>query len=181
MIRALCPLLLSTTCALAGCWWGNKGTYDDNATGTGTGRFHDDHVAYAVAEPGDGWTKVTLESTNIAWHHPGLGAGILVNSHCEGVKDAPLEGLTGELMMGTTEREIVEQTLKPFSGREALETIATGKIDGVPRKRGMFVLKKDGCVYDVVYDSRPDRFDDGLAAFRRVCSGLEVGPRRDRG
>ena len=157
----------------AGCW-GNVGTYVER-------RFTDDHVNYTTGDPGDQWTRVVLESTNVAWHNPALAAGILVNSHCEGVKDAPLEGLTGELMMGSTEREVLSQTLKPFAGREALETIALAKIDGVPRQRALFVLKKDGCVYDVVYDAPPQRFEAGLAAYRRVRDGIEIGPRRDRG
>ncbi|MDP2344639.1 MAG: hypothetical protein Q8O67_27060 [Deltaproteobacteria bacterium] len=158
---------------VAGCW-GNTGSYVER-------RFQDDHVNYNTGEPGPEWKRVILESTNVAWHNPTLAAGILVNSHCEGVKDAPLEGLTGELMMGSTEREVLSQVLKPFSGREALETIARAKIDGVLRQRALFVLKKDGCVYDVVYDAPPDRFADGLADYQKVRDGLEVGPRRDRG
>ena len=61
----------------------------------------------------------------------------------------------------------------------ALETMAIAKIDGVPRQRALFVLKKDGCVYDVVYDAAPLKFDEGLAAYRRVRDGLDVGARRD--
>jgi hypothetical protein len=163
------------TVSMSGCFlWANEGTYVNQ-------RFEDDHVNYGTGEPGAGWTRVKLEGTNLVWHAPALAAGILVNSHCEGVKDAPLEGLTGELMMGTTERHVLEQTLMPWSGREALETVATAKLDGVPRKRVMFVGKKDGCVYDVVYDAAPASFDAGLAAYRRVRDGLEVGPRTDRG
>ncbi len=144
-------------------------------------RFEDAHVSYTLGAPGEGWREVRLEGTNVVWHHADLAAGILVNSHCEGVGDSPLEGLTNELLMGTTEREVLSQVVKPFSGREALETIATAKLDGVLRKRAMFVLKKDGCVYDVVYDAAPDHFDAGLAAYNNVVAGLDVGPRRDRG
>lgn len=167
--------LTLSTLAGSGCFlFANEGAYKDE-------RFEDDHVGYGVGEPGDGWVPVQLEGVNVVWHQPALAAALMVNSHCEGVKDAPLEGLTGELLIGTTEREILEQTLKPWSGREALETIATAKLDGVLRKRAMFVLKKDGCVYDVVYDAAPATFDAGLAAYRKVRDGLDVGPRKDRG
>ncbi len=173
-MRILSVLAASLVAAgLVGCW-GSTGRYVDE-------RFEDQHVNYAAGDPGEGWTRVELASTNIAWHNPALAAGILVNSHCEGVSDAPLEGLTGELMMGSTEREVLSQSLRPFSGREALETIARAKVDGVPRQRALFVLKKDGCVYDVVYDAPPERFAAGLADYARVRDSLEVGPRRDHG
>ena len=161
-----------TFCLLACACWGSGSSYIDR-------HFKDAHVDYSTGEPGEGWTRVMLQGTNVAWHNPTLAAGILVNSHCEGVKDSPLEALTGELMMGSTERELLSQTLKTFAKREALETMAIAKIDGVPRQRALFVLKKDGCVYDVVYDAAPLKFDEGLAAYRRVRDGLDVGARRD--
>ena len=55
----------------------------------------------------------------------------------------------------------------------------TADLDGVPMRYDVWVLKKDGCVYDVVYDAAPLKFDEGLAAYRRVRDGLDVGARRD--
>lgn len=155
-----------------GCW-GTSGRLVDN-------RFQDDKVNYTVGTPGEGWRRMELARADIAWHHPGLGAGLLINSACEGVKDSPLIGLTNELLIGTTEREVLQQDLMPWSKREALETVVTGKLDGVLRKRVLFVLKKDGCVYDIVFDAPPDAFNAGLAAYRRVRDGFDVGLRRDR-
>jgi hypothetical protein len=156
----------------AGCW-GTTGHLVDN-------RFQDDKVSYTVGLPGDGWRPLQLDRADIAWHNPDLGAGLLVNSACEGVQDSPLIGLTNELLIGTTEREILEQNLLPWSRREALESVVLGKLDGIARKRAIFVLKKDGCVYDIVYDAPPATFEAGLAAYRRVRDGFDVGLRRDR-
>jgi len=144
-------------------------------------RFEDAKVSYAVGLPGDGWKRLDFEKADIAWHNPDLGAGLFINSTCEGVQDSPLVGLTNELLIGTTEREVLEQELKPWSKREALETIVLSKLDGVLRKRALFVIKKDGCVYDIVYDAPPERFDAGVATYRRVRDGFDIGPRRDRG
>jgi hypothetical protein len=36
------------------------------------------------------------------------------------------------------------------------------------------VMKKDGCVYDVVLVAPPDRFDDKSAAFDRFAVGLRT-------
>jgi len=173
MARVVQVVVAAVAVASAAACWGTSGRLVDN-------RFEDDKVSYTVGQPGEGWRPLQLERADVAWHHPGLGAGLLVNSACEGVQDSPLIGLTNELLIGTTEREILDQQVLPWSRREALESIVVGKLDGVPRKRAIFVLKKDGCVYDIVYDAPPTTFDEGLAAYRRVRDGFDVGLRRDR-
>ena len=145
------------------------------------GKFTSDTVAYRVAPPGEGWTEVTLVTANAAWHNPALGAALMVNSHCDGVADAPLEGLTSDLVMGMTDREILSQEKLAWSKREALQSIATGKLDGVPRKLELFVMKKDGCVYDIVLDASPEHFEAARGAFTRVRDGFDVDARPNRG
>lgn len=143
-------------------------------------RYQDEHVGYTIGQPGAGWVQMRLEKANVAWHHPDLAAGMFLNSTCGGVQDAPLIALSNELLIGSTEREIVQQEVMPWSNREALETVVTCKLDGVARKRILFVIKKDGCVYDLVYDASPEHFDEGLAAYRAVRDGLDIAARRDR-
>ena len=165
-IATMASLATSIGCGTGGSFVGN--------------RFEDKQVDYTVGQPGAGWQRVQLENNNVSWFNESVGAGLLVNSYCEGVADAPLEGLTGELLIGTTEREILEQSVRPWSGREAMETVAVARLDGVQRKRSMFVLKKDGCVYDVIYDAPIARYDAGYSGYERVRDGFDVGPRRDR-
>ena len=143
-------------------------------------RYQDEHVSYTIGQPGAGWVQMRLETANVAWHNPNLAAGMFLNSTCGGVQDAPLIGLSNELLIGSTEREILQQEVMPWSHREALETVVTCKLDGVARKRILFVIKKDGCVYDLVYDAPPEHFDDGLASYRAVRDGLDIAARRDR-
>jgi len=164
------PLFAAVLATLASC---ASGHLTDN-------RFEDEHVSYVIGVPGGDWQRMKLEKADVAWHSPRLAAGLFVNSTCEGVQDAPLIGLTNELLIGSTEREVISQELMPFSRREALETIMTCKLDGVLRKRALFVLKKDGCVYDVVYDAAPEHFEEGLAGYRALRDGLDIGARRDR-
>jgi hypothetical protein len=143
------------------------------------GTFRDSKVSYKVGLPGTGWSDLHLDTANVAWFNEALSASLMVNSHCEGVKDAPLAGLTEDLLMGLSDREVVSQTLKPWASREALETIATGKLDGVERKLALFVLKRDGCVYDIVLSAGPEKFEGALAAFARVRDGFDVNARPD--
>jgi hypothetical protein len=49
----------------------------------------------------------------------------------------------------------------------------------VPQKFDVWVLKKDGCVYDMVFFADPRRFDAGVAAFERMVRGFATLPTDD--
>lgn len=144
------------------------------------GGYRDAKVSYRLGEPGEGWRRLQLEAANVAWFNDALSASLMTNSHCDGVKDAPLAGLTEDLLIGLTDRVVVSQQARPSSRREALETIVTGKLDGVERKLALLVLKKDGCVYDIVLGAGPEQFEGALAAFSRVRDGFDVDARVGR-
>lgn len=151
---------------------------------TGTlrgGRFTNESVSYTVAVPGEGWQELTLPTANAAWHNRALATVLMLSSHCEGVADSPLEGLTNDLLMGMTDREILSQERVPAAQREAMHSIATAKLDGVSRKLELFVLKKDGCVYDIVLDASPEHFESARATFARVRDSFDVDARPNRG
>lgn len=143
------------------------------------GVYQDDRVHYRVREPGQGWRQVKVETANAAWLHDELGASLLVNSHCEGVQDAPLEALANHLLIGWTEREVLNQRKLEVSRREALEQEVSARLDGVPRRLMLLVLKKDGCVYDVVLSARPESFPRAKAGYEQVVGSLDIAPRRD--
>ena len=161
---------LALCCVGASC--SSAGTFRD-------GRFEDTSVRYRVAPPASGWEQVDLEQANIAWVNRGLGASLFVNSSCKGVQDSPLEALSQQLFFGMTDRELAVEERVMRSGREGLQTFASAKLDGVPRKLATLVLKKDGCVYDVVLDAAPEHFDAALPAFLRLRDGLDIEPRKD--
>ena len=77
--------------------------------------------------------------------------------------------------MGTTERDIESQSTIPFDGREALHTVLRAKLDGVPMHYDVFVMKKDGCVYDLVYVAPPCQFAAGARDFERFALNLHAG------
>lgn len=143
------------------------------------GVYEDSQVRYRVTAPPAGWRQVELETANAAWLNDDLGASLLVNSHCEGVQDAPLEALANHLLIGWTEREVVAQQKLELSRREALEREVTAKLDGVPRRLMLLVLKKDGCVYDVVLSASPDGFPEAKRAYEELKASLDVDARKD--
>lgn len=144
------------------------------------GVYKDPDVHYRVGAPGAGWSEVVVEHANAAWFHDGANASLMVSSHCQGVDDAPLEALTRHLTIGMTEVAILSETRAMLSRREALETELTAKLDGVPRRQVILVMKKDACVYDIVLDASPATFDAARPGYDAVKNGFVVESRPGR-
>ena len=138
------------------------------------GVFHGQNVAFHVGSiPGD-WRRVNVDDSALAFRD-GRGSSILVSGRCDlRVDDVPLVALTNQLIMGTTERELVKEETFPFDKREARHTVMKAKLDGVALVWDVYVMKKNGCVYDEVYVAPPDRFEEGSASFERFAMELRT-------
>ncbi|HLK39844.1 MAG TPA: hypothetical protein VKU41_23975 [Polyangiaceae bacterium] len=121
------------------------------------------------------WRRVAVDGADLAFRDDAHDGSALFDVRCN-VRDddAPLSVLTDHLIMGTTEREVESQDVLPFDRREALHTRMHAKLDGVPMQYDIYVMKKDGCVYDLVYVADPSRFADGAARFERFALGLRA-------
>ncbi len=154
---------------LAACLWltgcggqhYSAGVYDD-----GTLRFRTGPV------PGS-WHTIDADGTLLAFRDDGAAATVAVNGRC-GVDgdDVPLASLTQHLFLQFTEREVQSQRELTLDGRAALRTEMTGKLDGVPKRFLVYVLKKDGCVYDFWRISELSTPDS--PAFERFVRGFST-------
>lgn len=124
----------------AACTEGLKGEY-----------FKKGDVQYRVAELDQNtWKKVGFADNDLAWLGPN-GALLAMNATCKDYGDPSLEVLTNHLLMGFTDKQLVERKTFVLDGRDALESTYTAKLDGVPIDISVAVLKKDGCVHDFTY------------------------------
>lgn len=131
-------------------------------------------VRYRVGELPAAW-RVLESDGDVAFFRRELAAIISVNARCgHRDDDVPLEALTQHLLIGWTAREVVSQETIPFARREALHTIVRARLDGVPRELSLYVLKKNGCVYDLSYVAPPERFDEGAGDFEAFVRGFET-------
>ncbi len=98
-----------------------------------------------------------------------------VNSTCgEEYRDAKPEVLTRHLLMGMTDKKIVEQKTLQIAGREGLVTQAEGKLDGVLRAIMAFVINRDWCTYDVTLIVAPDELEAVKQDFNSVVESFGV-------
>jgi hypothetical protein len=157
----LAALALGSGCAASGSFDGSV--------------FRDKDVAYQVSPVPAGWHRVEVQGANLAFRDEAHEASILVNSRCASDdRDAPLTSLTEHLIIGTTDRAIASEETIPFDGREARHSVLRAKLDGVPMTYDIFVLKKDGCVFDLVFVAPPARADAGMPGFDRFVRGFHT-------
>jgi hypothetical protein len=137
--------------------------------------LHKADLTVKVGPISPAWRRIQVEGADLAFRDDAREGSALFDVRCgRRDDDAPLSALTDHLLMGTTMREIDRQETIPFDGREAMRTLARAKLDGVPMQYEIYVMKKDGCVYDIVYVAPPARFADGAQDFERFTRGVHA-------
>jgi hypothetical protein len=155
-------------------------------TGCGAGQFNGtlykgDGFAFRIPKPPAEWTPIDVSGAALAFRDERAQASILLNARCgSDADDVPLIALTNHLFLQFTDREQRLQQVVAFDGREAMHTELVAKLDGVALFYDAWVLKKDGCVYDLLYMAPPADAERGLEAFHRLAHGFAtVSPDAD--
>ena len=139
--------------------------------------FRHGKVAFRLDPPPASWRRVDVSHASLAYRDEPNDGSVLVNARCLAADErTPLVALTNHLLIGATERNYLLQEATPFDAREALHTRVEAKWDGVPMVLDVWVLSKDGCVYDFVYMAPPARFGAGAPAFERFVRGFRTLP-----
>jgi hypothetical protein len=121
-----------------------------------------------------GWDRVDAEGGDLAWLHPSTNAVIATNATCRAHKDPPLGVLMNDLLIGTTERKFLLEENVPLDGREAKHAVVAASVDGVPLVFDLYVLKKDGCVYDVTLVTPPAAYETVADEFVHFVAGFQA-------
>ena len=130
-------------------------------------------VCYRIGALDEGWRLVHQKGTSVGFYSDAVGGVIEANATCRDDADAaPLRALTRQLLIGYTERHIEEQQTVPLDEREALRTRVTAKLDGVPMTLELYVMKRNGCIFDLSYAAPPDAFVRGAGDFQRFVDGF---------
>jgi hypothetical protein len=132
-------------------------------------------VTFHVPPPPESWQRIEAEGASLAFRDAGADATVMLSGRCgKGEDDVPLASLTQHLFLQFTDREQASQDVVPFDGREAMHTVLSAKLDGVAKKFDVWVMKKDGCVYDMIFLAAPARFDAGVGPFRAFVGGFST-------
>jgi hypothetical protein len=164
------PSLLGAIVLLATVACGSSASFDGRV-------YHGGETSFRIGPIPPNWKRLDVDGDDaIAVRDPATGTVITISARCgRDGDDVPLEALTKHLFIQFTDREIVSETKVQLDGREALRTELTARLDGVQRRFRVYVLKKDGCVYDfseIATDrasAESDRvFEDAVRGFSTV-------------
>lgn len=128
-------------------------------------------VDYRVARLGADWKRVDVRGNDLAFHHEAQGT-IAVNATCEGYDDVPAIALANHLLFGITQRTYLTDEEVTLDGRGARHVRVDGELDGVPLRLEIYLLVREGCVFDLSYVSQPSA--PASAVFERFVHGFHV-------
>lgn len=129
---------------------------------------------YDVGQP-EGWLALQAGGADWAWSKPEMGATIYTDSNClSRFHDGRLEDLASHLTAGIASGPPIRQEQLWLDDRGGLLTVYIGQVDGVAVQLAGVVLKKDRCVYDMLYFAPIGVFDDGWDDFVGVYSGFKT-------
>ncbi|MBI5525640.1 MAG: hypothetical protein HY897_04845 [Deltaproteobacteria bacterium] len=157
----LAPLALLAACAPIRC---------DPVTGIVT----KEGVSYRTGVPGPEWRVAKVGDNDAALFNPRTLSTIAANGACGVRGDAPLRVLLNHLLFGFSDRKVVSEEIVTLDGREALKAVMTARLDGIPRRFLVYIVKKDWCVYDLQYQAPESAFDAGLPAFETFVGGFKT-------
>jgi hypothetical protein len=109
-------------------------------------------MAFRVGPVPEGWRRIDVDQSLLSFRDDTAHVTVAVNGRCgQDGDDVPLRSLTHHLFLHFTDRHVLSQQLVRLDGREALRTELVADLDGVAKHFVVYVLKKDGCVYDFMH------------------------------
>jgi hypothetical protein len=135
--------------------------------------FQNGELHFRVGPIPASWRQIDADYALLAFRDDTSSSTIALNGRC-GIDgdDVPLSALTQHLFLEFTNRSQVSQGPVTLAGREALRTEITAALDGVHKRYLVYVLKKDGCVYDFMHITASDGAPAASADFERFVQGF---------
>lgn len=150
----------------------------DSSPGKLRGRVYETKdTSYEIGELRDNWKRIKIEGGDLAFWNDKLEATITINSTCnksDKKVNYSLKALTNSLLIGITDKQLLESEEITISGEKGLRSVYLGKLDKIPVKISAVVLKESSCNYDLTYASSPDSFDGGLGDFQEFMSEFKL-------
>ena len=89
-------------------------------------------------------------------------------------REENLDNFTDLLLMGITEITEKNEKKTEISGLPALETTVKGRVNKEETQIRTVIVKKDDCIYDLMYVTRPKHFESQLENFNKFVASFRV-------
>jgi len=114
---------------------------------------------------------------DVAFQSKKTGAVISVNSACRATnqtKEEALRELTDQLLLGINDLSFRHDQYIELQNVPALDTTIQGKMNSEPVMLRTIVLRKNRCVYDLMYIARPETFAEYRETFSQFIASLRL-------
>ncbi|MET0390932.1 MAG: hypothetical protein ABW321_33470 [Polyangiales bacterium] len=135
--------------------------------------FDDGRVRYRVGGQTQAFERVEVGDNDLAWHDARYGT-ISVNATCKTFEDVPARAMLNQLLIGTSERHFRTEETVTLDGRGAEHAIVDLELDGVPVTVDVYLLLKDGCVYDLTHVAGRELAEQGRPLFESFVRDFAV-------
>jgi hypothetical protein len=135
--------------------------------------YRGEDLSFRLGPLPSNWRRIDSDGALLAFRNDSSASTIAVNGRC-GVDgdDVPLASLTQHLFLHFTDRKIIKQETVKLDGREALRTDLIAELDGVDKHYVVYVLKKDGCVYDFLLIEEAETSANNPRDFETLVTGF---------
>lgn len=116
----------------------------------------------------------TTKNSDKLWISAESGNSLSYLSDCGGSQEPTLEQLENEALSSLVDLKILQTEKLDYNNREALKTLAEGKIDGVKVKMSLLTLKKNNCNYTLIYGGVAKNFDKELPQFQSFLKNFRA-------
>ncbi|MFQ5804418.1 MAG: hypothetical protein ACE5JQ_16125 [Candidatus Methylomirabilales bacterium] len=139
-------------------------------TGCATGRargalYRDEGKGFQVQLPGNGWQVTESPGTDLALRDTRSAASMAVAVSCPEKETGPLPSLVRHLYFGLRQVKRLRQERIELDGALGLDTVITGSWDGTSVQIRSVVMRREGCLYDLLYVSPSNAFGSRSADF----------------
>jgi len=118
--------------------------------------------------------KQSDSSADFVWQSQKTGNTIAVISECKTSIETPLESLETDTINAMTDPTIVNTSNFTYNERAAIQTTATGLMDGVAIKMKVVTFKKDACNFILTYVGRSSTFAREENIFTDFLKGFKA-------
>lgn len=133
--------------------------------------FRKPGVSYRIEPLGPGWERVRVEGSDLSFHRERAGT-VSAQATCREYEDVPPSALVNHLLFGTTRRVYLLDEEVTLDGRGARHALVDCELDGVPVRVEVYLLVRNGCVFDLSYVS--DRSAPAQAEFTRFVQAFRI-------
>ena len=124
--------------------------------------------------PAKPFIPIDNKNADKAWISEKNGNTISYISECGSPLDPPLQQIESETFNFLENLKILSTDSKNFNGRECLETLAQGTVDGVTVQMRVVTFKKNNCSYSLVYGGVKEKFSTELNYFDQFLRGFKA-------